>query len=420
MSGQELYPIVSGPVRLTPIQREFFAEGFQWPQAYLSPFLLQGSTAYTQLTWQSVVAQLLNYHDMLRFHLADSQDSPDTPMGVIESSLDISQVLNFCEVDTDADLRAVAEEACAKVDYRAGPICQFRVVNMHQQQFFLSVVHHLAFDLVSSTILVDDIVSLLQGQPLPPKTLSYIKWSDTLHTMAQDLDVSTITLPTPSPPLPLDYPHVPLNRSKEYEAMEILNIDSELLRGFNTYTQQHAGTAVDLLMTALALACNQRFNMPSITVTFESNGRNPPGQSCDVSRTLGWCVSHNYLSLTMQPNEPAQSILKRTQLALRDLPTNGFNLLLAKHLKAFSNSHGQAQFNINPDIAFSYSNSQVLEMPNSASPIALRHDLLAPLLSQILPNAHPYPLVVSCLQGTDKLVIRFIFHTNQFNPSTIQ
>ncbi|KAJ1971377.1 hypothetical protein H4R34_005766, partial [Dimargaris verticillata] len=188
-ADREPYPIASGPVRLTPIQREFLAEGYQWPQAYQSPFVFQCSTVHDRSTWQRVVAQLLSYHDMLRFHLTGECDSLGASMGVIEPSLAASRVLDFCEAATEADLRAVAFEACAKVDYRLGPICQFRVITMQQQQFFLSAVHHLIFDLVSSTILVDDLASLLQNQPLPPKTLSYAAWSDTLHTLAQELDV---------------------------------------------------------------------------------------------------------------------------------------------------------------------------------------------------------------------------------------
>ncbi|KAJ1974451.1 hypothetical protein H4R35_003603 [Dimargaris xerosporica] len=128
MSGQELYLIVSGLVRLTPIQRDFLAEDYQWPQAYLSPFVLQCSIAYAQSTWQSVVAQLLSYHDMLCFHLADIQDSSDTPMDAIESSLDSNQALDFRNVSVDADFYTVIVDACAEFDYRAGPICQFRVV----------------------------------------------------------------------------------------------------------------------------------------------------------------------------------------------------------------------------------------------------------------------------------------------------
>ncbi|KAJ1972276.1 hypothetical protein H4R35_004768 [Dimargaris xerosporica] len=69
----------------------------------------------------------------------------------------------------------------------------------------------LAYDLTSSITLVEDLVTLLQDQPLLPKMISYIGWSDALHAMAQDLDVSTITLLTLSPPLPLDYSPVPLN-----------------------------------------------------------------------------------------------------------------------------------------------------------------------------------------------------------------
>ncbi|KAJ1970835.1 hypothetical protein H4R34_005935 [Dimargaris verticillata] len=236
--------------------------------------------------------------------------------------------------------------------------------------------------------------------------------------MAQDLDVSTIALPMSSSPLPLDYPHVPLNRSKEYEATEILTIDGELLRRFNAYTQQHTVTAVDLLMTALLLACNQRFNMPSITVAFESNGRSPPGQSCDVSRTLGWFVSHYYLTLTTQPNDSPKATLERTQSTLHDLPVNGFNLFLAKHLKSFSKPCERAQFNINPELAFGYSDDQALNAANNSLPIAPQHDLLSPVMAQLLPNAHPYPLVVSCQHGTDKLEIYLVFHINQFHSST--
>ncbi|KAJ1971282.1 hypothetical protein H4R34_005792 [Dimargaris verticillata] len=160
--------------------------------------------------------------------------------------------------------------------------------------------------------------------------------------------------------------------------------------------------------------------MPSITLLFESNGRSPPGQSCDVSRTLGWCVSHNYLSLTKQSNESPKATLERTQSTLRDLPVNGFNLFLAKHLKAFTDASERAQFNTSPEMAFSYSDDQVLETADSASPIALRHDLLTPIMSQLVPNAHPYSLVVSCLHGVDKLEVYFTYHTNQFNPFTIQ
>ncbi|KAJ1973056.1 hypothetical protein H4R34_005204, partial [Dimargaris verticillata] len=74
-ADREPYPIVSGPVRLTPIQREFLAEDFQWPRAYQSPFLFQSSAVYAYSTWHYVVAELLSYHDMLRFHLTDEQDS---------------------------------------------------------------------------------------------------------------------------------------------------------------------------------------------------------------------------------------------------------------------------------------------------------------------------------------------------------
>ncbi|KAJ1977332.1 hypothetical protein H4R34_003615, partial [Dimargaris verticillata] len=57
-TGREPYPIASGPVRLTPIQREFLSEDFQWPQAYQSPFVFQCSAVYARSTWQHVVAEL--------------------------------------------------------------------------------------------------------------------------------------------------------------------------------------------------------------------------------------------------------------------------------------------------------------------------------------------------------------------------
>ncbi|KAJ1976356.1 hypothetical protein H4R34_004010, partial [Dimargaris verticillata] len=153
---------------------------------------------------------------------------------------------------------------------------------------------------------------------------------------------------------------------------------------------------------------------------FESNGRSPPGQSCDVSRTLGWCVSHNYLSVTKQPNESPKVTLERTQSTLRDLPVNGFNLFLAKHLKLFTDPSERAQFNTSPEMAFTYSDGQAFQALDDTLPIKPCVDLIMPIMSQLLPNAHPYALVVACLHATDKLEIHFTYHTNQFNPSTIQ
>ncbi|KAJ1976921.1 hypothetical protein H4R35_002496, partial [Dimargaris xerosporica] len=366
LSVVELYPTISDPVQLTPIQREFFGMNFQWPQAFQSPMLLECPTMHPHQTWARVINQVIAYHDMLRFHIPGHASGGPT-IGIVEPTLALDSMFQFVDATNESDLHAIVAEACARIDYHQGPICQFRTINHNERQYLFFVAHHLVTDLVTLSIVAGDLELLLRDQPLPAKTMSYQAWSNKLHTIAGTLDVNTIMLPDPAPPLPLDYPNIPLNRTKEHAQTELVAIDGQLLQHFNQFTRQNGVAPVELLMAALVWAYEQCFHQPKVTMLFESHGRNIPGHDCDVTHTLGWFVGHHYLTLAKEHQQLPSDVLAHTQSLLRDLPVNGFNLFLAKHLKHFDTPAEKARFDIWPQVAFSFSTSQVptpaLEQP---------------------------------------------------------
>ncbi|KAJ1977108.1 hypothetical protein H4R34_003710 [Dimargaris verticillata] len=213
--------------------------------------------------------------------------------------------------------------------------------------------------------------------------MSYQAWSNQLQAMADTLDVSTIVLPDLAPSLPLDYPGVPLNRTKEHAQTELVTIGGQLLRQLNQFTKQSGAALVELLMAAFVWAYEQCFQQSKVTMLFESHGRNIPGHDCDVTHTLGWFVGHHYLTLTReQPHSPSD-ILAHTQALMRDLPINGFNLFLAKHFKSFDTLDEQAPFDIWPQVAFSFATSQVLAPALGQPCLERRNDLLQPVLDDM-------------------------------------
>ncbi|KAJ1971062.1 hypothetical protein H4R34_005863, partial [Dimargaris verticillata] len=347
MPTMDLYPTLSGPVQLTPIQHEFFSMNLQWPQAFQSPMLLECASVHTKAKWSRIIDQVIAYHDMLRFHIP-AQASGHPSHGIIESMLALDSAFQFVDAASESELHAIVAEACARIDYHQGPICQFRVINLGQRQYLFFVAHHLVTDIVTLSIVAGDLELLLCDQPLPAKTMSYQAWSNQLQAMADTLDVSTIVLPDLVPSLPLDYPGVPLNRTKEHAQTELVTIDGQQLQQLNQFAKQSGTALVELLMAAFVWAYEQCFQQSKITMLFESHGRQIPGHDCDVTHTLGWFVGHHYLTLTKeQPHSPSD-VLAHTQALMRDLPINGFNLFLAKHLKCFDTLDEYAPFDIWP------------------------------------------------------------------------
>ncbi|KAJ1978079.1 hypothetical protein H4R35_002049 [Dimargaris xerosporica] len=274
--------------------------------------------------------------------------------GIIEPTLALDGVFQFVDAASEVDLHTITTKACTRIDYHQGPICQFRVINLNQRQFLFFVAHHLATDLVTLSIVAGDLELLLSGLPLPAKIMSYQAWSNQLHAIAAALDANTIVLPDFAPVLPLDYPNVPLNRTKEHAQTELVTINGQLLQHFNQFTKQSGSAPVELLMTAFVWAYEQCFHRPKVTVLFESHGRSMPGYNGDVTHTLGWFVGYHYLTLAKECHQTPSNVLAHTRALLYDFPVNGFNLFLAKHLKRFDSPDEQAKSDVWPQVAFSY------------------------------------------------------------------
>src|SRR5262249_40129056 len=90
-----------------------------------------------------------------------------------------------------ANASSIYAELYAAVDPEQGPIMRAALVRTGSTGSRLFVViQKLALDVISAKILADDLKAALTGdRPLPPKTTSFVSWSNRLAKYADTADV---------------------------------------------------------------------------------------------------------------------------------------------------------------------------------------------------------------------------------------
>ena len=214
--------MILGHVSFTPIQRWFFERNLVDPHHFNQAILLEVRQALTPALLARVVQHLLVHHDALRLRFEQRESGlqqfhvglDDAP---VFSRLDLSALP---EPEQKIAIELKAAEMQASLNLSAGPL--LRVVLFDLGPFIpnrlLLVIHHLAIDTVSWTILLEDLwtgyLQLMRGETieLPPKTTSFKYWAQRLtehaqstalqHEMAYWLAVSStrgVILPTDHP-----------------------------------------------------------------------------------------------------------------------------------------------------------------------------------------------------------------------------
>ncbi|KAJ1980134.1 hypothetical protein H4R34_002566, partial [Dimargaris verticillata] len=416
----EPYPTVEGPVLLTPIQWEFLRMKLAEPRALLSPLLLECRHTYPQAQWQRAFHRLVSHHDMLRYRLP-GQAPCHEPCGYIDPTQTHTATLHWRLASSPWAMQQIVRELCATIDYLTGPVCQGAVLTMNGTQYFFFVAHHLVFDQVSASILAQDLQALLQQRALPPKTLSYPQWATTLRHLASTLDPAIGQRFHHAPPLPLDYAPLPAPQVASQATLRRTSTTFEgpQLQAMTAWMRQAEVTAPELLLTALLLATTDVFHQTSLNLAVESHGRSIPHKHCDVSRTVGWFVHYQYLTLAQRPGQPLSSVLAEAQQAIRQLPTQGFELFLAKHLGPMAGDTQQLLSQYRPDVAFAYNDAAGTEAAINDGHWQARQDMLTPLAVDLLPNVFPYRLIITCQHQAETLTVTVAYHTHQYQLSTM-
>ncbi|KAJ1956449.1 hypothetical protein IWQ62_005297, partial [Dispira parvispora] len=260
-----------GPFSLTPIQLSYFSWDLTDPHQWPLPLLMKVTPPRNLHVWRDIVTSLVSHHDMMRarFEQVDGEwhgrvlPIDDDPVQVTEVTL-----------TNEKSYFEVLAKVNRSMNFTTGPIYLAYVMNYQGTQYFYLTLHHLISDNMSMNLLAGNIRTLLNGQPLPEKTLAYARWSQNLNGLRQGISLDSFELLNEDelvlPPGDVDQmPHSgPI-------CPQVLSSNLDVATTLALEQFGHLDISVeDIILTGLLLAYTDVFNCTSIPLQYTSHGRN--------------------------------------------------------------------------------------------------------------------------------------------------
>ncbi|PIE25756.1 MAG: non-ribosomal peptide synthetase [Micrococcales bacterium] len=342
---------VTGDAPLTPIQRWFTEQRLADAHHFNQSVLLEVPPDLDAPALECAVAALGLQHDVLRarFHGARQAFTATAAAPALEL------------VDAAAGVEQAAAALQASLDIEHGPIARFALVTAPGEVVrLLVVIHHLAVDAVSWSVLLDDLSrgyeQALRGEDvdLGPKTTSFKRWAELLDELAQgdalaDEAAYWRALPA-APPLPVDRPGGE-NTVGSSRAVTVSLDPATTDRLLHGAAAAYRAQPVDLLLTAMTQALCDWSGGGAAAFALEGHGREEHLlDGVDLSRTVGWFTTLFPVVLT-PADDPARA-LKTVKEQLRATPRGGIGYGLLRHLgpddglrRVLADAHPQVSFN---------------------------------------------------------------------------
>ncbi|GAB1541057.1 hypothetical protein NUACC21_37270 [Scytonema sp. NUACC21] len=386
--------LVMGLLPLTPIQHWFKEQKLADPHHWNQAMLLKVGQPIDPTLLEQVVCYLLQHHDALRLRFVQEQLSWQQAIAgsgetVPFSRLDLSALP---EVEQERAIEAAANELQTSLNLSEGPLVRVALFNLGGQKpdRLLVVIHHLAVDVVSWRILLEDLQTaynqLSQGKAiqLPPKTTSFKQWAKHLKVYAQspvlqqELDYWLTEPRRWVSPLPVDYPQCANTVVSARTVSVELSIDETevLLQEVPaTYRTQIDGVLLTALVQAFARWTGER----SLLVDLEGRGREVIFPNIDLSRTVGWFTTLYPVLLDLEDVAHPDAVLNAVKEQLRCIPNEGIGYGILRYLSENGAITEKLRSLPQAEVSFLYLGQLDRGMPNSSlfvptdEPIGLLH-----------------------------------------------
>ncbi|WP_175693243.1 non-ribosomal peptide synthetase [Burkholderia ambifaria] len=323
----------SGPLPLTPIQKDFFAQRKDDQDQYNQAVLLDVPADFDPMLLRQALRHAVKWHDALRLRfragasgwIQEVVDDPEIPVGVVEIGRD--------------QLAQHVAHAHASLNLSDGPVVRadlFRVDEGRSLRLLL-VAHHLVIDGVSWGALLETVYDAYtrlrhgQGPEFAGGGATWTAWtraiSDWAGSGAADADLAhwqalaRATLPG----LPLDRAATAAANSVSSAETIVVELgESATAALLSAAPRAYDAQINDVLLAALARAVGDWSGCADVLVDLEAHGREELIADLDISRTVGWFTSLFPVVLTVDAgsHDPARLVASiKTQL--RAVPSAG-------------------------------------------------------------------------------------------------
>jgi amino acid adenylation domain-containing protein/non-ribosomal peptide synthase protein (TIGR01720 family) len=348
----------TGPAALSPIQGWFFAEIVTGRDEFGHRYIGELDAAVDPELLDRAFGAVWRHHAVLRgrfHHDADGSwrhEIPEAPAGEPRPILE--------RVEGVTDLDAVAAELSGRLSLADGELLRAAIVagGSAGKDALVVVVHHVAVDIVSWGILLDDLQNAYRQfaggrAPELTETTSWRTWAGRLRERAQDPDLRE-ELPYWRSQLVAD--PMPAGTGAGNVDTVTVSLDEAATDTLLRRVPEVLGTRIDAsLLTALApVLCSWAGN-PAISVHLEVHGREDMYDDVDLSRTVGWFTAMYPLLLPApRAGQDVATRLREMSDRLGAVPRHGIGYGLLRYLAPPAVADGLAGLP-RPSVRFNYS-----------------------------------------------------------------
>nr|WP_052478143.1 non-ribosomal peptide synthetase [Kibdelosporangium sp. MJ126-NF4]CEL16415.1 Siderophore biosynthesis non-ribosomal peptide synthetase modules @ Bacillibactin synthetase component F [Kibdelosporangium sp. MJ126-NF4]CTQ90367.1 Siderophore biosynthesis non-ribosomal peptide synthetase modules @ Bacillibactin synthetase component F (EC 2.7.7.-) [Kibdelosporangium sp. MJ126-NF4] len=322
-----------GDVPLTPVLLDVLARG-PLPADLHQSVLLQAPAGLTTDALVAALRTLVDHHDLLRSRFTDGVLTVDPP-----GTVPVDELLRRVAGIGPEVITTAARDAVADLDPASGVVLRavWFDAGLTTPGRLLLVVHHVAVDAVSWSVLIEDLRAAAGAGNLTPVSATFRRWATALtahaRTVHTELDHWRRVLADPPP----QYGRRRVaagDNAADTETVRITLSANDTAAITRTLPQLYGVGVDDILLTALAVAVREWAGEGPVIVDVEGHGRNEPVGGVDPHRAVGWFTTVHPVRLDPGPYgvpDPGQ-VLKAVKEQLRATPGHGLGYGLLRHL----------------------------------------------------------------------------------------
>lgn len=364
---KELRKDSSDVVKNTPIISWFFEQEIKNPNRYVQSIILEVKEEINKDDLKSFLSILINRHDALRLGF-DFEEKKLFYIKDTEMKLDVEEY-DFSGLNQN-DLKVEIKKKCNSLISDMNSTKDLSVkasiysIEGSKKLLFIAV-HHIAIDLVSWRILLEELSKLIyQGNckddiVLPTQTDSYQSWANSLSRAGMsifsnetdywdDIDKTTFEFPTSNRKdnISLIDENDNDKLAKSLDRLLTRKILFEVNNSFNT-------KPVELLAISLGIAIMEYTNRTEAVFEMEGHGREDLFENLDISRTIGWFTSIYPVKLSTKSGYNKLQKIKTLKEQVRNVGNGGIGYSFLKYStksKASNSKNDRIKFNYLGDL----------------------------------------------------------------------
>ncbi|RBL90546.1 non-ribosomal peptide synthetase [Chitinophaga flava] len=433
LAGQEVKHItgeqgyLSGECGLLPVQQWYLSDESNVSDHFIQSLPVEINKAISVEILSAAITHLISFHDSLRFAYSNSSGQWQQWYGNDNGTIEVVDLRAASEDNLAAEIIFWEDKYKHSLSMRDGKlVCAvlFLTPEKIPSNRLLMAIHHLGVDIVSWSIIFDDLDRLLgdllvgREVSMVSKSSSYREWYHALQHYGQTERLLSQRdywqrATDQYCPLPTDKHYEGLVRINEMTAHRVrLNV-SLTRKLLHEVAQAYQTEVNDLLLSALALTLSEWMDSDKVSVGFEKHGREDISSDIDISHTTGWFTTLSPVLLDASAGEDTGMLIQTIKRQLNEVPDKGLGFGVLKYINKEAGLIGKDPW----DIIFNY-HGQIGNVSSSHKWIALTGT--SSELKMIGSYTMQFKIFINSAVTDEELVIDWLYSTHHFQQSTIK